>query len=436
MLYWYTGQPGHGKTLHAIQRALELKAEADEKHAKDPSKYPLRPLYVCNVRDFDYAKTGAFELTAEQWKTWADSPEYTRRRDEILAAGLSESALKQQLEQLEREKCATEVINPDFLHAIVLVDEAYEHGMFPKRPAGSKVPRWVERVAKHRHYAMDIIGVCQSPDTQADSFLHDLIERHTHVRRRFGTKFVHLREFDRFERNPEKGHPLTIKRVTLPKKIFGLYKSTELDTTERRIPWYFFALPILVIAGLVGVYSTFGRMDKFMGSDAPKPAATTSGGAATRDGASATARGERSARQKDGAAYAREFLPRVPSQPWSAPAYDEALQLSGEPPRLFCMSSLDGQGVNGEHMKASCTCLTEQGTAYVVPQSACRIIARFGQYEPFRVGKGTETPSIAPADDPSVQSAPRASIPGKMSNIGEVSNEVDAPAGSFGRGAL
>lgn len=80
--------------------------------------------------------------------------------------------------------------HPRFENAIVLIDEAYEHGMMPKRPNSTVVPRHIERVAKHRHFGMDIIGVCQSPDTQCDPFLRDLIERHIHVRRRFGTEHV------------------------------------------------------------------------------------------------------------------------------------------------------------------------------------------------------------------------------------------------------
>lgn len=383
MLYWYTGQPGHGKTLHAIDRVLELKAEADAKHAKEPDKFPLRPLYVCNVRGFDYATTGAIELTPARWKTWADHPDYIAKRDAILSARMKREAEESALAALEQEDVATTVIHPDFENAIVLVDEAYEHGMFPKRSPSAKVPRHVERMAKHRHYGMDIVAVCQSPDTQCDAFLHDLIERHVHVRRRFGTPYVHLREFDRFEKNPEKATPLILKRGTLPKKRFGLYKSTQLDTTERRIPWYYIALPILVALALYLMYATFWNMDSFMGGEASEDAG---------QGASASSAVKSSRNVKEdiakpamtGAEYARQFLPRVPSQPWSAPVYDDKLTVPAQSPRLFCMSSLEGLNVDGDTKPPSCTCLTEQGTAYFLPQHTCRLVARNGQYEPYR----------------------------------------------------
>lgn len=47
--------------------------------------------------------------------------------------------------------------------------------------------------------------------------------------------FAYLRIFDRFECNLEKGHPLHLRRVKLPKRPLGLYESTVLDTTDSKI---------------------------------------------------------------------------------------------------------------------------------------------------------------------------------------------------------
>lgn len=335
MIYWYTGQPGHGKTLHAIDHLLDFKAKG-------------RIVYACNIRKFDHAKTGVLEMTPEQFKDW-----------------------------------------PNFLPdgAVALVDEAYEHGMLPKRPPGSKVPHHVEQLAKHRHRGLDFIFVSQSPDKQCDQFVHDLIERHIHVRRRFGTKFVALREFDRFEAHAEKATPLVTRRHALPKRPMGTYESTELDTTERRVPWYFYALPVLLVGGLGMMYYTFGSMGKRLGSgEASQPAPSASGKqAAAPDGAVATG-GAAGVSPKNitAAEYAKRFIPRVPSEPWSAPAYDDVLSLPSEAPRLFCMSSMGGVNAQGKHADPSCSCVTEQGTLYVVDEPTCRFVARRGQYEPYR----------------------------------------------------
>jgi len=204
------------------------------------------------------------------------------------------------------------------------------------------------------------------------------------VRRRFGTKFVQLREFDRFEAQSEKATPLVNRRRTLPTRPMGLYKSTELDTTERRIPWYIIALPILLVGSVGLAYYTFGGMGKRLTGGDSSALSVASGATAPRDGALATAGGAVARHSptpiKD---YVDQFIPRVPSQPWSAPVYADALTVPNEPPRLFCMSSLGGLNGLSEVDEPSCTCVTEQGTSYDLEESTCRYVARRGQYEPY-----------------------------------------------------
>ena len=60
MIYWYTGQPGHGKTLHGIDRLLEFKDQG-------------RAVYACNIREFDYARAGVLEMTPEQFRDFIAS---------------------------------------------------------------------------------------------------------------------------------------------------------------------------------------------------------------------------------------------------------------------------------------------------------------------------------------------------------------------------
>jgi hypothetical protein len=325
VIYWYTGQPGHGKTLHGIQHAMQFKDEG-------------RHVFVCNVRGFDHDRAGMSKMTPEDFCNWMD----------FLPDG-----------------------------AVALVDEAYEHGMLPKRSAASKLPAHVERLATHRHRGIDFIFICQSPEKQCDQFVHDLIDQHIHVRRRFGTKFVHLRTFDRFERNPAKAHPITIKRVALPKRPMGMYQSTEMDTTERSIPWYYIALWVGLPAMLALIFFIpFYFKNRFMPDEGADSLTAIHSVAEPRvaDGAAATAeqRGDAVSKSRD---YTKLFVPEVPGQPWTAPAYD-GVAFAQRPPRVFCMSS----GWDGSD---SCTCLTDQGTAHMVDLDRCRIIARRGQFDPF-----------------------------------------------------
>jgi len=324
MIYFFTGQPGHGKTLNALDLAIDFRDKG-------------RPVYVCNVRQFDYAKSRMLEMTPEQFRDW-----------------------------------------PNFLPdgAVCLVDECYEQGMLTKAPPGSRVPDHIEKLATHRHRGLDFIFVCQSPDKQCHTFIHDLIERHIHVRRRFGTSFLHLRTFDRFERNPERGNPLTVTRKKLPKRVFGLYNSTELDTTERRIPWYFIAAPVLLALLVISVTFLWSSIKEKMTTANNVAVPAVSERSAGDVGATATAApAERKSAPETAEEYALKFVPRIDGQPWTAPAYDH-LRVPEQPPRIFCMSS----GVDGSQ---GCTCITDQGTRYIVKLQRCRAIARHGQYEPF-----------------------------------------------------
>ncbi|HEY4583749.1 MAG TPA: zonular occludens toxin domain-containing protein [Lysobacter sp.] len=333
MIYQWTGQPGHGKTLHAIDQAIDFRDAG-------------RLVFVCNVRGFDYEKARMLPLTPEEFKDWPNTvPE----------------------------------------GAVVLVDECYEKGMLTKRRPGSTVPPHVERLAVHRHTGRDFIFVCQSPDRQMDDFIHDLIEQHVHVRRRFGLPFAHLRIFDRFQKNPETANPLILKRVKLPRRPMGLYESTVLDTTQKKIPWYYPAAIVLLLSIVAGAWYLVGRVKDQLGGELEQGQLAQLDTGAAEDGAGATAVAATPAptgptRETD---YVAWLTPRIVGQPWTAPAYDK-LSVPPQAPRLFCMESQAGNRADGSHAPGSCSCITEQGTSYTLPQAQCHIVATRGQYEPFR----------------------------------------------------
>ncbi|WP_182267811.1 zonular occludens toxin domain-containing protein [Stenotrophomonas maltophilia] len=374
MLYQYTGQPGHGKTVLAIESALEMKAKADKQHESDPKKHPLRELYVCNVRDFNHGACGALDLTPQELMNWHDDARFD--------------------------------------NAIILVDEAYEHGMFSRRPPGRPVPEHVKQVAKHRHRGIDFIMICQSPKKQMDDFLHDLIEEHYHIRRRFGLPFVHVKRWDKFEEKPDKAVPLTTKRRGYPKHVFKLYTSTKYDTSEKRVPWFYWAAIGIAVFTAFSFWQSYGQMrNRFFGSPEPQEEAAKRMRA---DGVPATAAkpaAQAASRPKDRGTtsdYVESLMPRIAAQPWSAPIYDAALSVPAEPPRLFCMAAGEGTDAMGERQGESCTCVTEQGTRYTVTFDTCTMIARHGQYEPYR----KPDRSSGALGQPSVPQQPAAPPPG------------------------
>lgn len=358
MYYQFTGQPGHGKTVLALEFVWNLKRDHEKKQAKaEKAGKPVPPdrtLYICNVKDADYEKLGAVELTPDEVKRWHE--------------------------------------DPNFDHAIILIDEAYEHEMFPSRSAAKTVPEHVKQVAKHRHRGIDFVMVCQSPAKQMDSFLHDLIEEHYHIRRRYGMPLVHVRRFDRFERNPEKATPLTIQRRKFPKKFFDFYTSTKFDTSEKRVPWFYYAAAALgLFVLLFGARTCSQVYGRFTDPVLPPPATQTAGGT----GAPATGTqagfgaGGQQVKWTNARHYVEHHEPRVHTMPWSAPAYD------GHPltayPEVYCMHSPEGRMIRGEQHPESCSCLTEQGTRYPLQLHDCKRIAREGMpYNPYRreVGQG------------------------------------------------
>lgn len=390
MYYQFTGQPGHGKTVLAIERVLEMKAKADKLHAENPAKHPYRELYVCNVRDFNHGRVGAIELKPSQLRRWSwhpDDPE-----------PVAIDTRKQPVDEDEDVEVANDRINPAFDNAIILVDEAYEHRMFPRRPPGAPIPHHVWKIAKHRHYGIDFVMICQSPAKQMDDFLHDLIEEHYHVRRRYGLPFVHVKRWDRYERNPDKAEPLTRTRRRYPTEVFKLYTSTKYDTSEKRVPWYYYAFGALVVAAVGGGYWNYTNLrERFTGEPATPaivdPVQQANGAPAT---VAPQAGSTTSARVMDVDSYTAQFKPRIPSQPWSAPAYD-SIPVKSEPPRLFCMLSSPGVDADGiETINSRCTCLTEQGTRYLLEISTCATVARDGQYEPKLVSvsaQAVQTPA-------------------------------------------
>ena len=310
MIFLETGQPGHGKTLRAMQLALEYQAKG-------------REVYVHGVRGLKYGETGFHQLVDP--RKWQDLPD----------------------------------------GAVIVIDECYS--AFPRRAPGAKVPDYVEAMATHRHRGFDFILICQQAKQQLDIFILGLIDRHEHIRRRFGLRKSVILWWDKFSENLNDSNTKII--WSFPKSVMdrNIYESTVQDTTERKIPWYIWALPLSIVALLLLVW----RVMSFFSPPPPKPvAALASSSELARKPHSVLGADQVEKRPDDIAAW---LTPRIAGQPWTAPAYDGRAIVSQ--PELYCAASDDGD----------CRCLTEQGTTYVLDLKICRAIARDGSYNPTRM---------------------------------------------------
>lgn len=311
MILYISGQPGHGKTLYGLHLALKFKEEG-------------RVVYVHGIESLNWEKTGFLKL--EDPTKWQELPD----------------------------------------NSVIVIDECYS--TFPNRNAASKVPDYVESMARHRHRGFDFILISQQPN-QIDPFVRGLVHNHFHVRRKFGTKTAVIKTWDRCANDPIKDQPLSTPMWLYDKKIYDLYVSATMHTVKRKIPWQF----MVVIPLLAFVIYQFYRL---YSGDTLTSATGAAAKAAPQNAQRAEPAGEvRSAlgvgNLQSHADYEKFITPRIKGIPWTAPAYDN-LQVQNVP-EMYCISSAN-----------SCRCITEQGTPIDTVESICRLSARNGTYNPFK----------------------------------------------------
>jgi len=241
---------------------------------------------------------------------------------------------------------------------------------------------------EHRHWGYDFLLTTQTP-----SYLHKhvrgLVDEHTHVVRRWGGKTV-----DRYvwQEGQEDVKSRSIRaagqrqRWKYPKKLFDLYQSSTMHTVKRRLPWQWYMMIVCVIAApLVGWFAwkrVYGLRN--LGHEVNPQAATVAGATP----ASFTPPGSEKTRWATVADYVKDHLPRVASQPWSAPVFDQ--EAVAAKPDLLCIEHEDPRGTpDPEGVKMLCFCYTEQVTPYELHSlEECRRYARGGVYNPRRAPIG------------------------------------------------
>lgn len=349
-----TGQPGHGKTLYAISRALEFQKQG-------------RPVYVAGIKDFNYQATGCLPL------------------DDFAAfdpANLDDQGRIMPNWQLLPHG------------AVIVIDECYDK--LPTRASGAKVPPHIDALARHRHHGYDIILICQMHN-QIDAFVKGLIDPHLHVRRKFGLKWAVIKEWDRFKSNTDQTDTVAMHSWKYPKRLFGLYTSATMHTYKAKLPWYVIALPFVALGVGYYVWKSYHFVDAGMADKKADVSAVSKAAGPGKSASPTLEAADQDLRRSDYAAWLR---PRVPGQPWTAPAYDN-LQPQGTPD-VYCVASESG----------SCSCITEQGTKYPMDLKVCRVIARDGVYNPFR--RPAPVPEVKPAEMHPSDDALKPAAPGTL----------------------
>jgi len=306
MIYAWTGQPGAGKTIGALEYVM------------NDNQFENRPVYVYGVRGLNVE--GWTEITKEQVLTWWELPE----------------------------------------GSVVIIDECQD--IWRPRGQGKEVPEHVQRLEKHRHLGFDFVLTFQFP-TQIDTVVRHLITDHFHSHRAMGVNARTIYHWDGLCIDPlsrTKQKLATSKTRPFPKEIFEKYESASLHTAKPKIPLFVYALiplVILIVGILIFLFNKIsGLGDEFESSGEEGDVATESTslvGGLIPQVASLDSNGNEVI---TAAKYLEHRKPRVVNHHYSAAIYDE-LNVARSLPRAHCLSSnVIRKG------RPQCKCYTQQMT--------------------------------------------------------------------------
>ena len=148
--------------------------------------------------------------------------------------------------------------------ALIIIDEAQK--IFPPRGAAAAVPEFVQHFDTHRHHGFDVWVITQQP-ALIDHFVRSMVGRHFHLYRAFGREKVQIFEYQECCNNPKVDAAPIPKPWSYPKEIFGLYKSAEIHTHKKMLPWR--AIGIVAACAFVvvaGIGFAFFRLSAFTGA--------------------------------------------------------------------------------------------------------------------------------------------------------------------------
>lgn len=253
--------------------------------------------------------------------------------------------------------------------SVVLVDEAQK--LFPARGMHSGAPpKWIERLAEHRHGGYDFYLITQHP-TFVDAFVRKLVGRHIHLTRRYGLERANVYSWEEVQ-TPENSSAkeFAVKTGFQPvPEDYGRHTSATIHTVKRRLPW---KKILVLVAALAGVVASVTYVVRHVTQDPVVPVPEKSGDPS--DGSPRYAGGPFWDPARRGARPG--YLERAES----APLYD-SLQVVKSQPRLAGCADF-GVSLGG---KPSCYCTTPQGS--LIPEISvhmCRSLIRTGWFDETR----------------------------------------------------
>jgi len=329
-----TGLPGSSKSLQTI------KLVEKERVREDGTK---RDVYYWGIPDLslDWKPLHASDIT----------PEEARKFFDLGVKGLL---------------AARGAVDAHGWHAvpadsIVVIDECQFVWPILTQKERAKPPAHYGPLAVHRHSGFDLYAMTQHPSLLAIEARRQ-VQRHWHLERPFGLDYANALQWEKCMSPDDRANrnQANVVRLSLDKSIFGLYRSAEVHTVKKRMPWRKLAVAFGALAAVVGLFVFAFSFLTRSKQEAEQLA-----------GAQPAAAVERVS-QWD----AESFYPRIPTWPWSAPFYDAVVKLASAPRLTGCMSLQIGEDVQ-------CTCHDGQGVAQVSAR-VCKDFIAGRYFDPTR----------------------------------------------------
>lgn len=319
-IYLFSGVGGSSKTLNAVRLIKE-----------DPV-FRNRPVFYFNIKEVVFDDW--IELSEDEAKRWYELP-----------AG-----------------------------SVIFMDECQK--VFRLTDHKKETPKFVTELETHRHGGFDIVCTTQHPMLTATGFRRQ-VGKHWHFERQFGFERARCLKWERLVKEPvddfHARKEAVVENIKFPKKYYGTYKSTEINTFKRQIPkkLYFIGLMIFIVVG--GSINFALDLTSRYGVDDTVAVATSVGEVVTGK----PARQEHTFQPHyplDPQEYLDVFKPRIKGLAHTAPAYDE-LTKPQRAPKTICIRVHRSSG-------SMCNCFTEQATRLQVPLNRCSNIVDNGLYDP------------------------------------------------------
>lgn len=290
--------------------------------------------------------------------------------------------------------------------ALIVFDEVQK--VWPPRPNGSKIPEDVQALDTHRHMGVDFILITQNV-LNVDRHIHALGGRHLHVRRVANMPLATVYEWDHVSRGLLYSKAMTKSPWKYSRKVFKLYKSSELHTKQpRKIP----GLVWFILAGFASVAylapTTLERIGGRISGKQPEAVAQAEKKGAAAGPAAAPAASSVQPAVAPAAAPVSvavdervAFIPAISDRPWTAPAYDQ-LRV------VVRMPTIDGAICNA---KQGCICLNE-GERLDISSEACSEWLKGAKFNPYKLPPKTPPAPVLEArgkaqdDEPAQASLP------------------------------